>query len=55
MPEYEYFCNDCHESFSKVLTLHEHDSESPRCPKCGSAKIEQRYSAFFAVTSKKSA
>jgi putative FmdB family regulatory protein len=55
MPLYEYFCSDCQETFSKVLTLHEHDNENPRCPRCGSEKVDQRYSAFFAVTSRKSA
>ena len=55
MPQYEYACQECKETFSRVLTLHEHDFESPRCPKCGSDKVEQRLSSFFAVTSKKSA
>jgi putative FmdB family regulatory protein len=55
MPLYEYFCNDCHASFSKVLTVGEHDGKDPRCPKCSGENVEQRYSAFFAVTSRKSA
>ena len=55
MPVYGYLCNDCHKSFERVLTLHEHDQSEVRCPNCGSKKIEQEAAAFYAVTSKKSA
>jgi putative FmdB family regulatory protein len=55
MPVYDYVCNDCHKTFERVLTLHEHDSEQTRCPHCGSQNIEQEAAAFYAVTSKKSA
>ena len=55
MPVYDYVCNDCHKTFERILTLHEHDSEQMRCPHCGSKKIEQEAAAFYAVTSKKSA
>lgn len=54
MPVYDYFCNDCHKEFEKVLTLTEHDKEAIKCPKCGSRNVEQEAAAFFAVTSKKS-
>jgi putative FmdB family regulatory protein len=27
MPAYDYVCNDCHKTFERVLTLHEHDSQ----------------------------
>jgi putative FmdB family regulatory protein len=55
MPVYDYLCNDCHKTFERVLTLHEHDSEQMRCPHCGSKNIEQEAAAFYAVTSRKSA
>jgi len=55
MPAYDYLCKDCQKTFERVLTLHEHDSETMRCPKCGSKKIEQQAASFYAVTSKKSA
>ena len=54
MPLYEYTCNDCHKNFSTVLTIDKHDHEKVKCPKCGSKKVEQQYSAFYAVTSHKS-
>jgi|NGEPerStandDraft_6_1074524.scaffolds.fasta_scaffold06029_3 putative FmdB family regulatory protein len=50
MPVYEYFCVSCQKGFELALTLHEHDEEKIKCPKCGS----QMVSAFTAVTSKKS-
>jgi len=55
MPHYEFFCNACHKLFSKLLTMAEHDKEKIECPHCGSANVEQRWSAFSTITSKKSA
>lgn len=55
MPHYEFFCNACKKIFSKTLTLAEHDAKKTGCPHCGSQEVEQRWSAFTAVTSKKSA
>ena len=55
MPHYEFFCNACKKTFSKKLTIAEHDVEKNACPHCGSRKVEQSWSAFSAVTSKKSA
>jgi putative FmdB family regulatory protein len=55
MPHYESFCNACEKTFSKVLTIAEHDSKGTACPHCGSHEVEQRWSSFSAVTSKKSA
>jgi len=54
MPVYDYICHDCNKSFETVLTLHEHDEETVRCPHCGSKNVEQEVAAFFAVTGKKS-
>lgn len=56
MPQYDYECLDCHHHFEVVLTLneHEHERDTVKCPKCGSKKVEQLVSAFFAVTAKKS-
>ncbi len=54
MPLYEYLCLACDKTFSKVLTLNEHEKEKIVCPYCGSEKVEQEPSAFFAVTGKKS-
>jgi putative FmdB family regulatory protein len=52
MPNYEFICDTCQDSM--VLTIPEDDSEKPTCPHGSSHEIEQRWSAFSAVTSKKS-
>ena len=54
MPSYEYLCKTCNKTFTKILSMREHDTESPTCPACGSHDIEQRWSTFSAVTAKKS-
>lgn len=53
MPVYDYVCLDCHETFELILTLKEHEADA-KCPKCGSKKVEQEITAFYAVTEKKS-
>jgi len=55
MPHYEFVCNACKKTFEKILTMSEHDAEKTACPHCGSNEVEQRWSPFSAVTSKKSA
>jgi putative FmdB family regulatory protein len=54
MPTYEYRCLDCHEVFEQPAKMAEHDAARPICPACGSKKVEQVFSAFFAKTSRKS-
>lgn len=70
MPNYEYTCNKCGETFSATMSLSDHDrfmthdtntavvmttSESPiRCPKCQGIDLRQQLSGFFAKTSRKS-
>ncbi len=55
MPHYEFFCHACKKTFSRILTLARHEKEKIACPHCGSKNVEQRGSAFHAITSKKSA
>ena len=55
MPQYECFCHACKKTFSKVLTLSEYEEGKVLCPHCGSNSVEQAWSAFYAITSKKSA
>ena len=55
MPQYEFFCNACKKTFPRILTIAEHGKEKITCPHCGSKNVEQRWSAFSAITSKKSA
>jgi putative FmdB family regulatory protein len=54
MPTYEYECKSCGHSFETKLTIREHDKHPvPRCPKCGSQKVEQRPAPFQAITASK--
>jgi putative FmdB family regulatory protein len=55
MPHYEFVCNACQKTFLMTLTIAEHDAKKTACPHCGSREVEQRWSAFSAITSKKSA
>lgn len=54
MPIYEYRCLECEERFERPEHIEEHSTADPKCPSCGSSKVEQVYSAFFAKTSRKS-
>jgi putative FmdB family regulatory protein len=54
MPVYEYQCQGCRHQFTVVLSITEHDKLKVECPKCKSKRVEQRLSAFYAKTAKKS-
>jgi len=54
MPTYEYACAACGKKFTEILSFAEHDRKKPKCPKCGSGRVEQRFTAFFSKTSRKS-
>ncbi len=54
MPQYSYLCRACKKEFSKILTISEYEKSKIACPHCKSKDVEQRWAAFYAVTSKKS-
>jgi putative FmdB family regulatory protein len=54
VPHYNFSCRACKKEFSKVLTLAEYEKGGIVCPHCKSKDVEQRWAAFYAVTSKKS-
>ena len=55
MPQYEFLCKDCNQPFSKVLAIAAYEEGKIICPACGSSKVEQQLSPFYAITSRKSA
>jgi putative FmdB family regulatory protein len=56
MPHYEFLCHACQKTFSKILALVDYEEGGIVCPHCGSNNVEQRGSAFSAITpNKKSA
>ena len=54
MPQYNFLCRACNKEFSKTMTLSQYEKGGIVCPHCKSKDIEQRWAAFYAVTSKKS-
>ena len=54
MPQYNYLCRACKKEFSEVQTLSEYAKGTIVCPHCKSKDVEQRWAAFYAITSKKS-
>jgi putative FmdB family regulatory protein len=55
MPHYEFACLDCKMNFVTTLSLIDYVEGDVACPHCGSKNVEQRWSAFSVITSKKSA
>ena len=53
MPTYEYRCRECGKVFDRVEPLAEHGGKTPPCPQCGSRRVEQVLTPFFAKTSHK--
>ena len=53
MPLYEYICRKCRHKFDEVLTIKEHETKKPQCPKCQSSDLEKVIEPFFAKTSSK--
>lgn len=54
MPVYQYHCTSCGQDFDRVETMRAHEEDAtPRCPHCDSDRVEQRPSAFFAKTARK--
>jgi putative FmdB family regulatory protein len=54
MPTYEYMCQKCNGLFNVILSMAEHGRGGVTCPDCGSNKVVQQFSVFYAKTSKKS-
>jgi len=54
MPRYEFFCHNC-KILSRILSLVDYEEGDVLCQHCGSKEVEQCWSAFNAITSKKSA
>ncbi|NIP77866.1 MAG: zinc ribbon domain-containing protein [Gemmatimonadetes bacterium] len=54
MPRYQYRCQDCEKEFERPEHIAEHETARPTCPECGSDRVQQVFTSFFAKTSRKS-
>ena len=54
MPVYEFKCGKCNKRFSLTMSVSDRSGRRIKCPKCASVKVDQQYSAVYAVTSRKS-
>ena len=54
MPTYTFKCLKCNERFEEILSFKEYEDGKRKCPRCGSASVEQVLETFFAKTSRKS-
>jgi|Tabmets5t2r1_1033131.scaffolds.fasta_scaffold664718_1 putative FmdB family regulatory protein len=54
MPSYEFECQSCHVTVTLVLSIHDREAGTIKCPNCGGTNVQQRISSFMVKTSKKS-
>jgi putative FmdB family regulatory protein len=54
MPQYTFICQACQKEFNRIMSIAEYEKTKVTCPHCGSDQVEQRWAAFYAITSKKS-
>ena len=54
MPVYEFECKKCKEIFEVAMTMAKAGVEKMVCPICASEEVQQQFSPFAAVTSRKS-
>jgi len=54
MPVYEFECHRCGDTVTLILSLADYEKKKPKCPKCGSIKLERLITSFAVQTSPKS-
>jgi len=54
MPNYDFICQECKKTFTRLMSVAEIEKGSVICPHCKGHKTEQKPTAFFAVSAKKS-
>ncbi len=54
MPMYEFFCRNCDQEVTLVLSLKEREAGEFSCPKCHGKNLEPVLSSFHAKTARKS-
>ncbi len=46
MPTYSYLCRSCNRAFEVQMSIREKETREPRCPSCGSGKVDQQLFGF---------
>ena len=46
MPTYAYLCRACGRPFETRMSIREKEGAKPRCPYCGSDRVEQQLFGF---------
>jgi putative FmdB family regulatory protein len=46
MPTYAYLCRGCGRPFENSMSILRKEAWKPRCPACGSSKVEQQLFGF---------
>jgi putative FmdB family regulatory protein len=46
MPTYAYLCRACGRPFEAQMSIREKEGWKPRCPACGSTKVDQQLFGF---------
>ncbi len=54
MPTYDYKCQDCKHTFTRVESISAHERARAACPKCRSANVSRVFTSFYAKTVRKS-
>ncbi|MHB8654410.1 MAG: FmdB family zinc ribbon protein [Terriglobia bacterium] len=54
MPTYDFVCHACKKTFTRLMSHAEIEKNNVICPHCKSNKTEQKPTAFFARSAKKS-
>jgi putative FmdB family regulatory protein len=53
MPMYDYLCNACGETFTRLVSIRDNAAGKVNCPKCNSADVKQQMTSFVAKTTRK--
>lgn len=54
MPTYSYHCDKCGKDFDRSESISEHETATPRCPKCGGRSVSWVPKGMNIITKKKS-
>ena len=54
MPHYEFYCEQCKEEVTLILSIGKRERRDYKCPGCGGKKLQPLMGTFFSQTARKS-